>query len=355
MLNERDLPWLAEPLAALRDGSRGHALILYGGAGSGQLELALRAAQAWLCEQPPGPCDACPSCHLSIAHSHPDLKVVLPETLQIELRWNALDDYGTDGGDGDGKGKRKPSRDIKVEQVRQAIDWAHTSSGRGRGKVLVFHPADAMNTVSANALLKTLEEPAAGMRLILCVDDPERLLPTIRSRCQRVRLAPPEADAALRWLQAAQVEEAATLLRAAGGEPLAARSLRDAGLSAERWSSLPRRIAAGEVSAVSDLPVPLAVHILQQLCHDAMAVGAGALPRYFPEGSIAPPAAWPALTAWREALLRVARHDEHPWNGGLVLEALVAQGQHALSARTGAMGKSVGPGGRRPPVGTLAP
>jgi DNA polymerase-3 subunit delta' len=354
MLTERDLPWLAAPLAALRDESRGHALILHGGAGSGLLELALRAAQAWLCEQPPGPCDACPSCHLSMAHSHPDLKVVLPETLQLELRWNALEEEGGEAADGEAKGKRKPSREIKVDQLRQAIDWAHSSSSRGRGKVLVFHPADAMNTVSANALLKTLEEPASGLRLILCVDDPERLLPTIRSRCQRVRLAPPEPDAALQWLRAAQVEDAATLLRAAGGEPLAARALRDAGLHGERWAGLPRRIAAGDVSAVSDLPVPLAVRALQQLCHDAMAVAAGAAPRYFPEGSVARPGDWAALSGWREALLRAARHDEHPWNGGLLLEALVAQGQHALTLRTSGIGKSPGMAGRHPPVGTLA-
>jgi DNA polymerase-3 subunit delta' len=84
--DERDLPWLAEPLQALRDGNRGHALILHGGAGSGQLELALRLAQAWLCEQGPGPCDACPSCHLAIARSHPDLRVVMPEAVQVALQ-----------------------------------------------------------------------------------------------------------------------------------------------------------------------------------------------------------------------------------------------------------------------------
>ena len=354
MLNEHDLPWLKQPLAALRDDSRGHALILHGGGGSGLFELALRAAQAWLCEQAPGPCDACASCHLCIAHSHPDLRVVLPEALQVALRWSGGEDEAA--ADGEGKAKKKPSREIRVEQVRQAIDWAHTSSGRGRGKVLVFHPADAMNLVSANALLKTLEEPAAGMRLLLCVDDPERLLPTIRSRCQRVHLQPPTPAEALAWLQSRQVPDAEVLLRAASGEPLAAQSLLDAGLNAERWRQLPARVATGDAAALADLPVPLAIRVLQQLCHDAMVLAAGAPPRYFPEGSLQRPGAWGALVAWREALWRAARHDEHPWNGPLLMEALVAQAQHALSARVKtAAAPGAARSGRGAPLGTLAP
>jgi DNA polymerase-3 subunit delta' len=166
MLDERDLPWLAEPLATLRDHDRSHALILHGGAGSGQLELAWRAAQAWLCEQPPGPCGQCPSCHLALAKVHPDLKVLMPEAVQQALGWGDTGDEADGDGEG-GKSKRKPSREIKIDAVRQAIDWAHTSSSRGRGKVLLLYPADAMNVTASNALLKTLEEPAAGTRLLL--------------------------------------------------------------------------------------------------------------------------------------------------------------------------------------------
>lgn len=327
MLDERDLPWLAEPLQQLRDHARSHALILHGGAGSGQFELAWRTAQAWLCEQPPGPCGECPSCHLVLAKMHPDLKLLMPEAVQQALGWEGADD-GDGDGDG-GKGKRKPSREIKIDAVRLAIDWAHTSSSRGRGKVLLFYPADAMNMTASNALLKTLEEPAAGTRLLLCVDDPERLLPTVRSRCQRVLFRPPDAATAEAWLTRQGVAGAAALLRATGGEPLAAKALADEGLTAEVWSQLPSQVAGGDPRLLAALPLPRAVRVLQQVCHDAMAQAAGGAPRFFSPGQVPPGAALGALAAWAADLARVARHDEHPWNVPLRVEALVAQGQRA--------------------------
>ncbi|MDZ7814307.1 MAG: DNA polymerase III subunit delta' [Ideonella sp.] len=350
ILNEQDLPWLAEPLAQLRDGARGHALILHGRGQSGLLSLAFRLAQAWLCEQPPGPCDQCPSCHLSLAGSHGDLKVLMPETHQQALRWGTGgDEFEADTNEGESKSKRKPSREIRVEAIRQAIAWAHSSSARGRGKMLVLYPADAMNVVAANALLKTLEEPATGMRILLCVEDPERLLPTIRSRCQRVAVPMPSPSTALAWLGAKGVDEPETLLRAAGGEPQAALALVEAGLPAAAWHAIPARIAAGDASALAGLNLPVAVRLLQQLCHDAMAALAGAPPQYFPPGSVPMPANWVRLNAWQSALLKAARHDEHPWNAPLLLEALVAQA-HATFAR-----KAAGPGraASRPGLATL--
>lgn len=336
VLDERDLPWLAEPLARLRDHARSHALILHGGAGSGQFELAWRVAQAWLCEHADAsqrPCGQCPSCHLALAHSHPDLRVLMPETVQLAMGWG---DAGGEGGDADGddggsggKGKRKPSREIKIDAVREAIDWAHTSTGRGRGKVLLFHPADAMNATSANALLKTLEEPAPGMRLLLCVDDPERLLPTVRSRCQRLRFEPPPLGVAEAWLTAQGVAGAAALLSATGGEPLAAKAMHDEGLGAELWAQLPAQLAHGDTRTLAALPLPRAVRVLQQICHDAMAAAAGAPPRFFAPGQVPQGADMASLAAWSTDLARVARHDEHPWNAPLRVEALVAQGQRA--------------------------
>lgn len=355
MRDERDLPWLAEPLRALRDDSRGHALILHGGQGSGLFELALRAAQAWLCEQPPGPCDHCGSCHLVRAHSHTDLKVLMPETLQLALKWNAGDGDGGDAepADGESKSKRKPSKEIKVEAVRQAIDWAHATSGRGRGKVLVFFPADAMNTVSANALLKTLEEPSPGMRLLLCVDDPERLLPTIRSRCQRVRLAPPDWAQATAWLKQNGLADGEALLRASGGEPLSALAAAAEGLTPKLWATLPGQVQRGQSELLMAMPVPQAVRALQQVCHDAMAVASGAEARYFPAARWPGPPDWAELVAWQQALVRATRFEDHPWNAGLLVESLLAQGNRALaaSAMSHGRGDSVTAGAGR--VGTL--
>jgi DNA polymerase III subunit delta' len=331
MRDERDLPWLAEPLARLRDHARSHALILHGGGGSGQIELALRVAQAWLCERPPGPCGQCPSCHLAVGRSHPDLRVLMPETMQLALGWSdGPEAVGEgDGDEGGGKGKKKPSREIKIDAMRAAIDWAHTSASRGQGKVLVFYPADAMNETSANALLKTLEEPAAGIRLLLCVDDPERLLPTVRSRCQRVHLAPPDEAGARAWLARQGVADAALMLRAGSGEPLAAQALLAEGLTPTLWAQLPRQVVQGESRALAGLALPRAVRVMQQICHDAMLACVGGTPRFFEAGQIPAGARLDALSDWAADLRRVARHDEHPWNVPLRIEALVAQGQRA--------------------------
>lgn len=336
MLTEHDLPWLSGPLRQLRDHAPGHAMILHGGMGSGLLQLGVRTALAWLCEQGPGPCDRCSSCHQGMHGHHPDLKVVVPEALRPALGWTVAD------GDGDGESaeavsgdskssKRKPSREIKVAAVRDAIDWSHTSSGRGRGKVLVFFPADAMNLVAANALLKTLEEPPQGLRILLCVNDPEHLLPTLRSRCQRLRLPLPDTSTARAWLSARGVAGAEVLLAACGGEPVATQQLAQEGMGAALWAELPRQVARGDARELAAMAVPQALRVLQCLCHDAMAKLAGGPPRFFPAESVPLPADWGALSSWSQSLTRVARHQDHPWSAGLLIEALVAEGRQALA------------------------
>ena len=69
---------------------------------------------------------------------------------------------------------------------------------------------------------------------------------------------------------------------------------------------------------------------LHKLCHDAMAAAAGAPLHYFPQGSVSVAASLPALAEWSRELDRIARHDEHPWHEGLMLDALLAAGARAL-------------------------
>jgi len=99
------------------------------------------------------------------------------------------------------------------------------------------------------------------------------------------------------------------------------------------FASLPAAGRRGQAQALSGWPVPRVVDALQKLCHDAAAVGAGATPRYFPEGSVPRARSAQALHEWHEALQRVARHDEHPWHEPLLIEALVAQASAALTLR----------------------
>ncbi|HMM85973.1 DNA polymerase III subunit delta' [Azohydromonas sp.] len=331
------LPWLGDALARGR-AQRAHALLIHGPDGVGQFELALALAQAWLCEDdaaPVRPCGRCTGCRQVQARQHPDMRLVVPAALRESLVGADADEVDGDAEPtGAGRSKARPSREIRVDEIRQAIAWTQTTASRGRAKVLVLHPASAMNVVAANALLKTLEEPPGDVRLLLTCGDPELLLPTIRSRCQRLALALPPRDVALDWLAGQGVADAEVLLEAAGGRPQQAVALRDEGFDAARWTRVPKAVAAADASVLAGCSVARAVDVLHKLCHDLMAQAAGAAPRFFPRDALPPGASWPALAAWSKTLVRTARHDEHPWNAPLLVESLVLEGQRCLTPPT---------------------
>ncbi|KNZ31717.1 MAG: hypothetical protein AD742_16090 [Methylibium sp. NZG] len=328
------MPWLDQPLAHALRTRRAHALLVHGAQGVGQFELALALAQAWLCDAPDSPevkaraCGVCANCKLVQARSHPDLLVLLPEALRESMGWasEAIDDAGEKAS------KAKPSKDIKVEAVRGVVAFAQTSSARGRGKVVVVHPAERMNAVAANTLLKTLEEPPGDARFVLSSAAPDALLPTIRSRCQALALAVPDGGEALAWLRGKGVERAEVLLRATGGQPLEALDWAGQGVEARLWDELPRLVARGDGAALANWPLPRLVDALQKLCHDLHCRAAGAQPRYFTQLPQASDGALPALSAWAKALALAARQAEHPWHAALMTESLLQQGQAALAA-----------------------
>lgn len=321
------LPWLRAALAQAQRQSRSHALLLHASVPVGQLELALALAQGWLCEHPQPPCGRCPSCRQFRAQTHPDLWIVVPDVLRLQYGWLTEEDPLLKAG-------AKPSREIRVEQVRDAIDWSHRSAGSARGRAMVLHPADALNPAAANALLKTLEEPPGRLRIVLTGSDPDRLLPTLRSRVQRYRLWAPESSDALAWLEAQDVSDASLLLSVAGGSPLEALAMAREGLDGPMLRELPKRIARGDAGSLIGKPVPRAVDLLLKIAHDAHALSVGGVPRYFDARAMPKPAPLAALQGWRQELLRVARHDEHPWNAGLVIEALVTNGARCWSGAT---------------------
>ena len=325
-------PWIARQLQALL-AQRGHAWLLQGPSGLGQFELALALVRAWLCDQPgvEGACGQCPSCHGIDVHTHPDLVVLMPETEMLARGWPLPEKAQAEIDDK----KRKPSRDIRVEAMREAIEFAQRTSGRGRGKAVLVYPAERMNAVTANALLKTLEEPPGDMRFVLATDAAHQLLPTIRSRCLSHTLVWPEADEVRPWLAAQGVagEQAAALLHAAGGRPAEALALAEGKDAARRWSQLPQALARGEPSALADLPLPEAVARLQKLCHDLLAVQVGAAPRFFDVADLPrQPLPLLALTRWWQQLAQSARTAEHPLNAGLATEFLVSSARQVLNS-----------------------
>ena len=337
------LPWLGEPLQQALHSHRGHALLVHGSPGVGVLAFALVLAQSWLCEDtgqasagsPTRPaCGHCGSCRLFQSHVHPDLMVLMPELLRQQHAWPLFGDK-PEAEDS----KKKPSRQIRIDEVRAMLDWAGKTSSRGRGKVVVLHPAEALNLQSASALLKTLEEPAPGTRLVLTVSDTSTVLPTVRSRCQQLRLHPPSNTAGTAWLAGQGVAESQVLLAACSGRPLDALALAEAGVDGAAWARLPQAVARGQAGVFGGWPVPRVLDALQKLCHDAMAIAAGAGARYFPSAALpaaaagTPAANLAALSAWSEELARVARHAEHPWNEALLTEAMVTAGARALRGR----------------------
>lgn len=321
------LPWLAAPLADAFSRQRGHALMLHGAPGIGTLAFGLVLAQAWLCEGdgPQRPCGHCGSCRLVQSHLHPDFFVLLPEQQRQALGWALVADKP------EGDDKKKPSRQIRIGEVRSAIDWVMKTTSRGRGKVLLMHPAETINLQAANALLKTLEEPPAGTRVLLGVADPAHLLPTVRSRCQRLALPAPSTQESVRWLAGQGVADGELLLAAAGGRPLDAQALAADGVDGAAWAALPRAVARGQGAALQGWPVPRVLDALQKLCHDALVQAVGGTGRYFPPGSVPAEGRIETLLAWQRSLLRVARHDDHPWHEGLLLEALLNEARTALT------------------------
>ncbi|MCW8165114.1 DNA polymerase III subunit delta' [Verminephrobacter aporrectodeae subsp. tuberculatae] len=325
-------PWIAAQRSRLL-AQRGHAWLLQGPSGLGQYALGMELVRAWLCDAPTadGACGACGSCHAIDVRTHADLCVLMPEVQMLALGWPLSE---RDQAEIDEK-KRKPSREIRVEALRDAVEFAQRTNARGRGKAVLVYPAEQMNTIAANTLLKTLEEPPGEMRFVLASEAARQLLPTIRSRCLGHRMLwPAEADM-LDWLQAQGVARAAAVafLRAAGGRPDDALALAQSGRSPDAWSALPQAVARGSVAAFADWAPAQAIDALQKLCHDLLAASVGAAPRYFAPADLpaAPPLA--ALSRWSRALAQAARTAQHPFNAGLMLEALVAQARNTLHSK----------------------
>lgn len=312
----------------------GHAWLLQGPSGLGQYRLALDMARSWLCENASaqGACGACPSCHAIDVHTHADLCVLMPEVHMLRLQWPLSEKAQAEIDDK----KRKPSREIRVDAMRETIEFSQRTSARGRGKVVLVFPAEDMNAITANALLKTLEEPPGDVRFILASESSHQLLPTIRSRCLCHTMEWPPQEAALAWLagQGIAPDEAERLLRASGDRPDDALDASVGGLPAQAWAQFPAAMLAGDVHFVREWPVSLLVDSLHKLCHDAMVCTAGASPRFFEMSAlkVLKPVAWAPLSQWAQALKLARKSVDHPFNPGLMQDALVEQARTALNS-----------------------
>ncbi len=146
---------------AVNTGRPSHALLITGPPNVGKGSLARALAQTLLCTQTPRPCGNCRACKLVIAGNHPDLRWILPQ---------------------DGS--------LKVAQVRELTHQLALAPIEGPWQIAVLDRFELATAGAANALLKTLEEPAPTVVLILLAQQAEALLSTIVSRCQIIPLRP---------------------------------------------------------------------------------------------------------------------------------------------------------------------
>lgn len=200
-----------------------HAMLIHGRPGIGKRHLAEILAQSLLCENRGDEslaCGACPACAWFASGNHPDFRLIQPEAL-------APVQEEAETGENAEEGKKKPSKQIKIEQIRALSDFLNVGSHRNGHRVVLICPAESMNPGSANALLKSLEEPSAGVVFLLVSHQPSKLLATVRSRCHALALTLPPREISLRWLQQQGSKVTPAMLAFAGDAPLEATALPD--------------------------------------------------------------------------------------------------------------------------------
>ncbi len=231
-------PWLIPDWHALNQtaqaGRLGHAWLLLGDPGLGKEQLAERFARLHLCQQPDRgePCGQCHSCQLFDKGHHPDL--------------------GTLPAD---------SKTIGVEAIREICARLQNSAQLGRGKVVIIPEAERMTESAANALLKTLEEPAGDSLLLLIASQVSRLLPTILSRCHKHVCQLPTEGETVRWLAEQGHQATLAQVRICQGAPL--RVLR----YIEEQQDGKRRELLGSFVSLSLTPTR-ATHVCSQLADE---------------------------------------------------------------------------------------
>lgn len=202
-----------------------HAWLIHGMPGIGKRTFALAAAASLLCQQPRQglACGRCQSCQWVAGGNHPDLRRLRPDAVALEEATPdtaALDTAST---------RKNPSKEIRIDQLRELENWFGLAPHQGGWRVLVLYPAEALNIVSANALLKILEEPGPQTVFLLVANAPDRLLPTIVSRCRRLPLPVPPQEQSQSWLKEQGVTDAPLWLAAASNAPVSAAQLAQTG------------------------------------------------------------------------------------------------------------------------------
>ncbi|HXN56306.1 MAG TPA: DNA polymerase III subunit delta' [Myxococcales bacterium] len=284
---------------ALGRGQPHHAYLLAGPPGVGKELLARLFAQAANCEVEDvsaRPCGECPACKGIARGSYPDVQWVMPLAELIARGKVSRADF-----------EGAASREIRVDEVRELSRRLSFAPVRGRRKIAILTPADALNERAQNTLLKTLEEPPPSTSFVLVTAQPDQLLATVRSRCARVQLMPLSDELiAARLVQAGVAAgEARERAHRAGGS--LGRAL---GMSGDELSRA-REMLSGVEAALADSDERAALDLSEALG----------------ERDAAAQTAQVVLQATRDELVALARAKEPP---PVALPPTVLLAQHAL-------------------------
>ena len=319
-------PWHTQSLDALlaRRDRLPHALLIRGREGIGKLVLAEALARALLCEnrQPrERACGRCVACAWMEQGSHPDFRRLEPESL-------------SESRDAEEGADRKPSLEIRIDQVRDIAGFIAMTTHRNGPKVILIHPAESLNVNAANALLKNLEEPPQQTYFLLVSHRWHPLPATIRSRCEQVVLAPPTREIAREWLAQQKLLDADLALAHAGGAPLLA-----VAFSEDYWHERemllkaithPHFDALASAEVLRDTAPALVVSCLQKWASDLVRHKVTGQVGYNPDYAEAIAATAGRLglveaVRYLRHLVRLQRIVAHPLNARLFLEQLLLE------------------------------
>ena len=309
-----------------------YALLLKGRQGIGKYAFARHLAAAMLCQKPLSnkeACGVCASCRWLASGEHPNFYQIQPEALSGQTAEEQNVEEGTTT-----KAKKKPSQQISVDQIRGLTDFVNLSAHQQGYKIILIHPAEAMNLAAANALLKKLEEPPAGVIFILVSHRIQQLLPTIRSRCQLIAMPMPDVAAAEDWLTQQGVDSPSACLAAASFAPLSALAFNDPDYIAQHDLFLEQISAPATLNPIflaeklqrADLPT--VVSWQQKWCYDLLSFSTTGKIRYHmsQQAAIKALAATintKALVSYTRSLLSSQQLSRHPLNARLFLEEML--------------------------------
>lgn len=311
-----------------------YALLLKGRQGTGKFAFARNLAAALLCENPIGndeSCGICASCRWLTAGEHPNFYQIEPEALSgmsTEASSTSSTDETTKT-----KAKKKPSQLIGVDQIRALTDFVNLSAHQQGYKIILIHPAEAMNLAAANALLKKLEEPPSGVIFILVTHRVQQLLPTIRSRCQLITMPAPDVATAKDWLKQQGVDDPSVCLAAASFAPLSALAFNDPEYIAQHdlfldQISAPEKLNAIELAEkMQRTDLSMVVSWQQKWCYDLLSFSTTGKVRYHSSQliaiqTLAATVNTKALVTYSRSLLSTQQLSRHPLNARLFLEEM---------------------------------